>query len=817
MDVKDFTGKLDKMFKEGKADAVPAYFEECKLKAKAENDKEFLAVILNEEIGYFRQKSKYARGIESGKEALRILEELGQNETLPYAMTLLNQGTILRAAGKLDDAVYAYSEVFRLFEMLLPPTDRHYAEVYNNVALLYEELGRFDKAEDALMNAIRIGEINGTTVYRAAVSYANLGQVVLRNKRTGLAMYYFILSDKLFNEKELYDNHHALALSGMAEAYTEMYRTKSSFDDADKDATYISPEASELIKNADIYYKKALNMIEESIGKNKDWERLNEKYTEFKKSYADITEGSKINQDFERVSPYMSGMDMSIDFYEKYGKAMIHEKFPEYESRIAVGKAGEGSECFGFDDLISRDHDFKPGFSMWLSDEDYDKIGESLSKEYETIYDTYISSQNTNPMNPPSATAPGAENRYGVRKISDFYESFTGKADGPKSIRDWAALLTDESIISLAAATNGRVFRDDSGVFSGIRENLLSYFPERLYIIKLAEAVTRFGQAAQYNYARAVKRKDAVSASLERDKAVRYALYTVYLLNRKYHPHDKWMRRGITSLPVLSEIGYLLDDIALLNVMDSKTNEMYLELISRDILSAVKDEGIFSGSSTFLPDYAEKFNRRIELMDMDVDALSEYTAKLEFKTFDKVRNKGGRAYCQNDWPTFRIMRKSQYMNWTVPMLVQYIMDFEGALSCGRNMITEKYGYMMEFTRPEEFAEIKDKLPKVTEKKRKIVDELAKIHVEWTEDFGKRYPSLIKHARTIHSSEDIPKSTSSETYLKGELYTYSDTMLMMYGRFIVSLYKEGINLTERTVENTVKMYGYESLEDAAKKN
>ena len=37
-------------------------------------------------------------------------------------------------------------------------------------------------------------------------------------------------------------------------------------------------------------------------------------------------------------------------FYENQVKGMIHTQFPDYEDRIAVGIAGEGSDCFGYDD-----------------------------------------------------------------------------------------------------------------------------------------------------------------------------------------------------------------------------------------------------------------------------------------------------------------------------------------------------------------------------------------------------------------------------------------------------------------------------------
>jgi len=51
-------------------------------------------------------------------------------------------------------------------------------------------------------------------------------------------------------------------------------------------------------------------------------------------------------------------MRINKQFYEEAAAPMISRQFPAYESRIAVGVAGEGSDCFGFDDAISRDHDF---------------------------------------------------------------------------------------------------------------------------------------------------------------------------------------------------------------------------------------------------------------------------------------------------------------------------------------------------------------------------------------------------------------------------------------------------------------------------
>ena len=75
---------------------------------------------------------------------------------------------------------------------------------------------------------------------------------------------------------------------------------------------------------------------------------------------------------------------------------------------------------------------------------------------------------------------------------------------------------------------------------------------------------------------------------------------------------------------------------------------------------------------------------------------------------------------------------------------------------------------------------------------------------------------MQRERSIHTSDDTAYNTSYETYLRGEISTYSDQMLYMYGRFIASLAQEGKNLAALTMENTVHMYGYPDLDTAEKK-
>ncbi len=113
----------------------------------------------------------------------------------------------------------------------------------------------------------------------------------------------------------------------------------------------------------------------------------------------------------------------------------------------------------------------------------------------------------------------------------------------------------------------------------------------------------------------------------------------------------------------------------------------------------------------------------------------------EWTLFDKVHNIGGRASCQDDRKTFFIMRGSQFLSWNVPLLESYENDLRAAQAEGRNLLAEKYGYMMMWTSPKEFKEVRDLLPQVTDEKKGRVLRIAAIHMDWQKEIAKKYPAL----------------------------------------------------------------------------
>lgn len=182
----------------------------------------------------------------------------------------------------------------------------------------------------------------------------------------------------------------------------------------------------------------------------------------------------------------------------------------------------------------------------------------------------------------------------------------------------------------------------------------------------------------------------------------------------------------------------------------------------------------------------------------------------EWSQFDKVNNVGGRADCQDNWKTFRIMRCAQFLNWPDELLASYLDDLLLAEKEERNLLAEKYGRMMESTSPAEYENIKHLFAVRSAERKAKQEEIIAIEMAMDEAFCMKYPAYAAGGRSTHTSEDTLYSTSKETYLRGEMSTWSDQTFKLYAQWVRLLAEEGRNLPEMTAENIVKEYGFGSL-------
>lgn len=239
----------------------------------------------------------------------------------------------------------------------------------------------------------------------------------------------------------------------------------------------------------------------------------------------------------------MKGIELSKRYFHECAEEALRKDFGDYLDKIAVGVAGEGSDCFGYDDVFSQDHDFEPGFCLWIPREIEPTIGFRLERFYAKLPKEFLGYKRA-PQNPVS------DARRGVLVTEDFYARFLGCEGAPQTNRAYL----DIPQRFLAAVTNGEIFLDRGGSFSAIRDELKKGYTEDVRRKKLAAHLLSMGQAGQYNYARCIDHGETGAAQLAVYEFVNHTILAAHLLNNRYCPFYKWAYRSLRDLPTLSDL-----------------------------------------------------------------------------------------------------------------------------------------------------------------------------------------------------------------------------------------------------------------------
>ncbi|MCQ2455641.1 MAG: DUF4037 domain-containing protein [Clostridia bacterium] len=285
----------------------------------------------------------------------------------------------------------------------------------------------------------------------------------------------------------------------------------------------------------------------------------------------------------------MNGLEMARGYYEEFGKPMLQSEFADILPFLAVGFVGSGSEHYGFDDEISKDHDFEPGFCIFLPDEDIvdrkrafrlERAYAKLPKEYAGIKRQPIS--------------PVGGNRNGVIRTADFYLKAVGSANGKLSLEQWLRLPD----YALAEAVNGDIFFDNYGEFSKIRETLIC-MPKDIKLKRLAGNLLIMAQSGQYNFIRSLKHGEPEAAQLSCIEFVNAAMKVHFLLRDRYMPYYKWSFRAFRELIGAKELSEKLSfllfgdnrDTAVAkrkyNTIEEIASETITELQERQLTDAI--------------------------------------------------------------------------------------------------------------------------------------------------------------------------------------------------------------------------------------
>ena len=283
---------------------------------------------------------------------------------------------------------------------------------------------------------------------------------------------------------------------------------------------------------------------------------------------------------------------------------MLESEFADLLPYLAVGFVGSGSEHYGFDDEVSRDHDFEPGFCIFLPGEDVvdrrsafllERAYAKLPKEYEGVKRSNIS--------------PVGGNRSGVIRTADFYQNAIGAPDGILSAEGWLHIPD----YALAEAVNGVVYFDNYGEFTRIRQSLQA-MPDDARYKRLAGNLLLMAQSGQYNFTRCIRHGEPEAAQLACTEFVTAAMKTLFLLKRRYMPYYKWSFRALRQMDGMAGFATQLSFLLTGDNADETVAEVKydtIETVASDVISILQEQNLTEAICGDLEKHAYSVNDHI--------------------------------------------------------------------------------------------------------------------------------------------------------------------------------------------------------------
>lgn len=299
----------------------------------------------------------------------------------------------------------------------------------------------------------------------------------------------------------------------------------------------------------------------------------------------------------------MKGLELSRLYFEEYGRKMLENKFAPYLDRIAAGLCGQGSERYGYDDDISKDHDYCAGFCLFISRKDDAEFGFELMKAYRSLPNEYMG------VSAKERTRAGSS-RYGVIITEDYFSNLVGARFENLTAEDY--LYTPSYYF--ADATNGSIFMDKGGKFTDIYNRIKHGMPEDVRLKKLAACAAGMAQSGQYNYSRIISHGEQGASVFALCEFVKFACMFIHLLNKRHAPYYKWLLRSTAELELCSDLSPSLEFLLTADNEKSTcvTKAEIIEAVCMRFATELKNIGLSTSESTYLEDHAREITAKIK-------------------------------------------------------------------------------------------------------------------------------------------------------------------------------------------------------------
>ena len=562
--------------------------------------------------GVLRNLGRYDEGVVILQKAIQISRTLRGTGHPDYASSLVNLANLLRMMKRFEESENLFLEAKKIYEHTVGKKAFIYAGLCNNLGLLYQDTGRYEESIPLHQISLDILKedpdkeiLYGVTLNNLVEPYRHLNQ---RDKAIEILKTAIDIFKKYIERAPVF---YAAAVNNLGTFYFEEKRyveAKECFEVGVKiSKEKMGTQSESYIHSMENYERacKALgapNTVTEEGQKEgpavqgsepagpTDPEPVAGTETEVKPGKYHITEQSK-------------GLEIAEAYFFDVCYPMLQRELPEYLPRMAAGLIGEGSECYGYDDMISRDHDFGPSFQIYVPAEDVPVYGKKLRAEVNKLPTSYACFDSRN----ESAYGGG---RIGLFTIEDFYDKFLSIHEVPTSNKVWLQMMD----YPLSTVTNGKVFMDNLGKFTEIREGLLKHYPRDVQLKKIAAECMQVAQSGQYNFPRSLQRGQYVAAHHALDQFIDHFSSIIYLLNKVYKPYYKWEHEGLKKLPLMGIATHqAMEKIVLLDYKEDPNHVIFeIEGLCKKLIGILRSRGLTTSKSDFLLDHGPQILMHIE-------------------------------------------------------------------------------------------------------------------------------------------------------------------------------------------------------------
>ena len=242
-----------------------------------------------------------------------------------------------------------------------------------------------------------------------------------------------------------------------------------------------------------------------------------------------------------------SGSDLARRFFFDLVRPILAERFPGLPH--SAGRLGSGSDVLGFDDQVSRDHDWGLRLSLFVPSDAVADVDEELQRLLPNYYLGL-------PVRFAFTGEAAPRHHVEVSSVPRFLDDrlgFDPRAD--PTAQDWLS-LTGQAALEVVA---GPVFADTADELTAAR-GALAWYPDDVWRYVLACDWIRLGQELPL-MGRASDVGDEIGSRIIAARLAQIAMHMAFMLERRWPPYAKWLGTSFSRLSCAQELGGALDGV----------------------------------------------------------------------------------------------------------------------------------------------------------------------------------------------------------------------------------------------------------------